>query len=138
GAFGAAPASGQETEGGAAPADDAGRFFQAAQRAYDEGRFVDAAHGFEQAFKIKPHPAPLINAGDAWDKAGEYALAARAYQKVLSLKQATEQDRIDATDRLTRISPKLGLIELVGNAKMRARIDDEEFRGGDRVYLFPG
>ena len=61
-----------------APADDAGRFFQAAQRAYDEGRYVDAAHGFEQAFKIKAHPAPLINAGDAWDKAGEYALAARA------------------------------------------------------------
>lgn len=122
----------------AAPADDAGRFFDAAQRAFKEGRYVDAAHSFEQAFKIKPHPAPLINAGDAWDKAGEYALAARAYQKVLDLEQATEQDRIDATDRLTRISPKLGLIELVGNPGLRARIDDEEFHGGDRVYLFPG
>lgn len=121
-----------------ATGDDARRFFDAAQRAFNEGRYVDAAHGFEQAFKLKPHPAPLINAGDAWDKAGEYALAARAYQSVLSLKEATEQDRIDATDRLTRIAPKLGIIELVGNSKLRARIDDEEFRGGDRVYLFPG
>ncbi|MGE0326576.1 MAG: tetratricopeptide repeat protein [Polyangiaceae bacterium] len=132
---GLATAQGADAE---APADDAGRFFQAAQRAYDEGRYVDAAHGFEQAFKIKPHPAPLINAGDAWDKAGEYALAARAYQQVLTLKQATEQDRIDATDRLTRISPKLGLIELVGNPGIRARVDDEEFHGGDRIYFFPG
>lgn len=118
--------------------DDARRFFDAAQRAFNDGRFIDAAHGFEQAFKLKPHPAPLINAGDAWDKAGEYALAARAYQSVLSLKAATEQDRIDATDRLTRIAPKLGIIELVGSSRLRARIDDEEFRGGDRVYLFPG
>src|SRR5690606_16244811 len=65
-----------------APGDDARPFYAAAQRAFNEGRYVDAAHGFEQAFKLKPHPAPLINAGDAWDKAGEYALAARAYQSV--------------------------------------------------------
>lgn len=136
--FSPVAAMAQAADDGAAPADDAGRFFQAAQRAYDEGRYVDAAHSFEQAFKIKAHPAPLINAGDAWDKAGEYALAARAYQQVLTLKQSTEQDRIDATDRLTRISSKLGVIELVGNSAIRARVDDEEFRGGDRIYFFPG
>lgn len=123
----------QEGEG-----DAARRFFDAAQRAFSEGRYVEAAHGFEQAYKHKPHPAPLINAGDAWDKAGEYAKAARAYQAVLALAAANEQDRIDATDRLTRISPKLGVIELVGSQQLRARIGDEEFRGGARVYLFPG
>ncbi len=128
----------QADEPEAEEGDAARRFFDAAQRAFSEGRYVEAAHGFEQAYKHKPHPAPLINAGDAWDKAGEYAKAARAYQGVLTLAAANEQDRIDATDRLTRISPKLGVIELVGSKALRARIGDEEFRGGARVYLFPG
>lgn len=136
-----AGAQGETGEGPAAPeaqGDDARRFFDAAQKAFAEGRYTEAAHNFQKAFDLKPHPAPLINAGDAWDKAGEYALAARAFTEVLELDNATEQDRIDATDRLARISPKLGVIELVGNPKLRARIDKEEFRGGDEIYLFPG
>ncbi len=117
---------------------DARRFFNAGQKAFDEGRYTEAAHAFEKAFKLKAHSAPLINAGDAWDKAGEYALAARSFQRVLNMKTSTEQDRVDATDRLARLTPKLGLIELSGAKTLRARIDDEEFRGGERVWLFPG
>ena len=135
-------AAAQEAE--AAPAeqsgrkDDARRFFTAARKAFDEGRYEDAARAFEEAARLKPHPAPIINAGDAWQKAGEYALAARAFQRVLKMKQASEQDRIDATDRLAQLQPKLGVVELMGADTIRAKVGDEEFRGGDRIYVFPG
>src|SRR5688572_32949982 len=78
--FGASPALAQAAdEPPPTPEEgDARHYFQSAQKAFAEGRFLEAARAFEEAHRIKPHPAPLINAGDAWEKAGEYALAARA------------------------------------------------------------
>jgi tetratricopeptide (TPR) repeat protein len=126
----------------AQPKEDSGamarRFFNAGQKAFAEGRFTDAAKAFEEAFRIKSHPAPLINAGDSYEKAGEYAQAARTYQRVLDLPESGEQDRADAVDRLSRLNPRLGILELIGDEETRARVDDDEFRGGNRVYLFPG
>ena len=137
---GAAPLWAQEakTEKQEDAAAMARRFFNSGQKAFAEGRFVDAAKAFEEAFRIKPHPAPLINAGDAWEKAGEYALAARIYQRVLEMPEATEQDRADAVDRLARLNPRLGIIEVLGDPSVRVRVDDDEFKGGQRVYVFPG
>lgn len=109
-----------------------------AQKAFDEGRYVDAARAFEEAFRIKPHPFPLINAGDAWEKAGEYAMAARIFQRVLELEQSTDQDRTDAIERLARLKPQLGLIELKGKPAVRVRVGGDEFHGGQRVYVYPG
>ncbi len=117
---------------------DAKYYFDAAQKAFAEGRFEDAARAFEEAARIKPHPAPLINAGDAWDKAGEYALAARSFERVLTLEQAMEQDRSDAIERLARLGPRIGSIELLGDKSARVRVDDEEFHGGERVHVLPG
>lgn len=118
--------------------DDARRFFTAGQKAFQAGRYVEAAKAFEEAFRIKPHPFPLINAGDAWEKAGELALAARTYQRVLVLEESGEQDRADATERLSRLAPKLGIIELKGESSIRARVNEDEVKGGDRVYVVPG
>ena len=115
--------------------DDARRFFNSGQKAFQAGRFVEAAKAFEEAFRLKPHAAALINAGDAWEKAGDSALAARTYQRVIELEQASEQDRSDATDRLAKLAPKLGVIELKGDSGLRARVDEDEFHGGQRVYV---
>lgn len=117
---------------------DAYRYFQAGQKAFNAGNFVEAARAFEQAFQILPNPAPLINAGDAWEEAGEYAKAARDYQKVVHLKGASDQDRTDAIDRIAKLKPDLGTIELLGKSTERARIDDEEFHGGEDVFVYPG
>jgi len=118
--------------------DDARRFFNAGQKAFAAGRYVEAAKSFEEAYRLKPHPAPLINAGDAWEKAGELAFAARVFQRVVKLEQSSEQDRAEATERLARLTPKLGTLELAGDPSVRARVDDDEFKGGDRVYVVPG
>jgi tetratricopeptide (TPR) repeat protein len=118
--------------------DEARRFFNSGQKAFQAGRFIEAAKAFEEAFRLKPHPAPLINAGDAYEKAGELAKAARTYERVMTLEQSGEQDRADATDRLAKITPQLGRIELGGGASIRVRIDQEEYHGGDRVWVEPG
>lgn len=118
--------------------DEARRFFNAGQKAFQAGRYVEAAKAFEEAFRLKPHPFALINAGDAWEKSGDTALAARTFQRVLKLEQSGEQDRGDATERLAKLTPKLGIIELQGDPSQRARVDQDEFVGGDRVYVTPG
>ena len=129
-----APAAHADTGG----KDEARRFFNAGQKAFKEKRFVEAAKAFEEAFRLKPHPFALINAGDAWEKSGDVALAARTFQRVMKLEQSGEQDRADATERLARLTPQLAVIELQGEASQRARVDQDEFVGGDRVYVAPG
>jgi tetratricopeptide (TPR) repeat protein len=119
-------------------AAEARRAFQAGQAAFAEGRFAEAADSFEEAFRIKPHASPLVNAGEAWERANEALKAARVYQRVLELPDAGERDRGEATERLARIAPELAAVVLVGDAGVRARVDGDEFQGGNRVYVLPG
>jgi len=142
--LGAAPCFGQAAEP-APPAEptaeqaaEARRAFQAGKQAFEEGRFQEAAESFEEAFRIKPHASPLVNAGEAWERGNEPLKAARVYQRVLELPEAGERDRGDATERLARIAPELAVVVLVGDASVRARVDEDEFVGGNRVYVKPG
>jgi tetratricopeptide (TPR) repeat protein len=112
--------------------------FQAGQQAFAEGRFEEAAKAFEEAFRIKPHANPLVNAGEAWERANQRLRAARVYQRVLEMEQAGERDRSDATERLARLATELGAIVLVGDTGVRARVDEDEFQAGNKVYVLPG
>jgi tetratricopeptide (TPR) repeat protein len=128
-------------EAPAANADEANRArqaFQAGQQAFAEGRFEEAAQSFEEAFRIKPHANPLVNAGEAWERANQRVRAARVYQRVLEMEQAGERDRSDATERLARLAAELGAIVLVGDPGVRASVDDDEFQAGNKVYVLPG
>ncbi len=142
--LGAQPCFGQAAEATPAAepspeqAAEARRAFQAGKQAFEEGRFQEAAESFEQAFRIKPHASPLVNAGEAWERANEPLKAARVYQRVLELQDAGERDRGDATERLARIAPALAVVVLVGDPTVRARVDADEFVGGNRVYVQPG
>jgi hypothetical protein len=91
------PAKGED------PAAMARRFFNAGQKAFAEGRFTEAAKAFEEAFRFKPHPAPLINAGDAWEKAGDRT--GGAHLPACRYGGRREQDRADAVDRLAQPNP---------------------------------
>jgi tetratricopeptide (TPR) repeat protein len=119
-------------------ANEARRAFQAGQQAFSEGRFEEAAQSFEEAYRIKPHASPLVNAGEAWERANQLLRAARVYQRVLEMEQAGERDRGDATERLARLATQLGAIVLVGEAGVRAKVDEDEFQAGNKVYVQPG
>ncbi|MDP6943064.1 MAG: hypothetical protein QF464_02850, partial [Myxococcota bacterium] len=56
-----------ETE---APAVAAKVLYQLAMTAYNEGRFFEAARGFDAAHAALPRPALLLNAARAWEQVG--------------------------------------------------------------------
>jgi tetratricopeptide (TPR) repeat protein len=72
--------------GGRAHADDAKlarQHFEDGSRLYDLGKFRDAAHEYEEAYKYKPDPALLFNIGQAYRAAGDAQEAVTAYKSYL-------------------------------------------------------
>lgn len=72
--------------GARASADDAKlarQHFEDGSRLYDLGKFRDAAHQYEEAYKYKPDPALLFNIGQAYRAAGDAAEAVTAYKSYL-------------------------------------------------------
>ncbi|MCU1280554.1 MAG: hypothetical protein JWM53_4100 [bacterium] len=72
--------------GRASHADDAKlarQHFEDGSRLYDLGKFRDAAHEYEEAYKYKPDPALLFNIGQAYRAGGDAGEAVTAYRSYL-------------------------------------------------------
>ena len=113
-------------------------YFVAGQKAFAKESYAQAARAFERAFDEEPHPAPLVNAADAWQRAGEFAKSARLCEKILALEGASEEDRQEATERLANLSEKIGTIEFKGQLGGAIVIGGETFDSGKRFYVLPG
>jgi tetratricopeptide (TPR) repeat protein len=50
---------------------------------YDLGQYIEAAHEYEAAFKLRQSPPLLFNIGQAYRLGGEYGSALRAYRSYL-------------------------------------------------------
>jgi hypothetical protein len=137
-AVAAEPEQAQTAPDAPAGTDSARTHFEAGREAFAEKRYADAAKSFEAAANISPHPASFINAGEAWEKAGDAVHAIRAYERVRMLEQASEQDRNDAVSRIEQLRNEVGTIKLVGSSKTRVLIGQESWHGGDRVFVEPG
>jgi tetratricopeptide (TPR) repeat protein len=104
----------------AATADDlrtAAELFKTGERAYAHRQFRDAASAFEEANRRAPRASALYAAAVSWDEAGETARAADDFELALSMQQGSELDdesRQDARARLSRISPRIAVVELDG------------------------
>jgi tetratricopeptide (TPR) repeat protein len=71
---------------GVAHAEDAKlarQHFEAGSKLYDLGKFDDAAHEYEEAYKAKSDPALLFNIGQAYRAAGKSQDAIVAYKAFL-------------------------------------------------------
>jgi tetratricopeptide (TPR) repeat protein len=62
---------------------DARTHWEEGTKLYDLGRYKDAAHEYEEAFRLKPDPAFLFNIGQAYRQGHEDELALRAYKGFL-------------------------------------------------------
>ena len=58
--------------------------FDKGQKAYNEGRWTDAAHHFADAYAQKPFPQFLYNVGASLHRAGDTLGAVKAYQQYLN------------------------------------------------------
>ncbi|HEU5293661.1 MAG TPA: tetratricopeptide repeat protein [Burkholderiaceae bacterium] len=88
------------------------RAFDAGTKAFEQGRWTDAARHFSEAYASKPFPQFLYNVGASLDKAGDTMGAVKAYQQYLNaMPNADDADKVRA-----RIQT---LLERSGDALMR-------------------
>lgn len=109
----------------------AGESFREAQAAFERRDFAAAAAAFEAAAGFALHPAALLSAGDAWDRAGEPARAAedcdhaRSLPDLAAVSAAEHVDYArDAAACLERLRPRVALIDVRGPTPATVRVDD--------------
>jgi hypothetical protein len=120
-------------------ADSAAELDKKARAAFDSGDFTKAARAFEQAYRVKPHPATKYNAGFAWDRAGELARAADAYEAALNAEGLDDGRANAARERLAALKPQLGYLFVqkpIGATVSVAHVDKLPIPA--KLHLTPG
>lgn len=86
--------------------------FDNGQKAYQQGRWTDAAHHFAEAYAQRPFPQFLYNVGASLHKAGDTMGAVKAYQQYLNaFPDAPDADKVRKTIQF--------LLERAGAALMK-------------------
>jgi hypothetical protein len=113
--------------------------FRQAQAAFNRREYAAAAAAFEKAAELDPHPAPLVNAAQAWELAHDYVRAAEDCDRVLGLPSVAEPFAQAARDELGRVGGSVGTLDLVGPRTFAAHVDDgPEVRLPARRRVTPG
>ncbi|WP_329611186.1 tetratricopeptide repeat protein [Sandaracinus amylolyticus] len=111
------PARAQQAEG----VDDEARIhFELARRYYDTGRFLEAAHEFEAAFRLSPHDELLFNVYLAYRDAGEDAQALAALRRFVTALP-------EGSDRRVQLEARVQVMEarIAAEAQGRAAPEDD-------------
>jgi tetratricopeptide (TPR) repeat protein len=91
-----------------AVAQNAAELDKKARAAFERKDFEVAARTFEEAYRLKPHPATQYNAALAWEKAGELARAADAFESALDSEGLDDGRATASRERLAALKRQLG------------------------------
>ena len=112
---------------------------QQARAAFERGDFRQAAQRFQEACLAAPHPATRYNEAMAWERAGEPARAADAYERVLA-SEGLDAERVRAArERLAELERSLAVLSIrqpAGGAASVAHVVDAGIPL--RAHLQPG
>jgi Tetratricopeptide repeat len=97
--------------------------FEAGKRAFANGQYVTAAEHFQQAALISPHPATLINAAEAWERAGEPARAVELCDRITAMPYADARFADAAVTMGRRLAPKIATVDVTAPQGGLATID---------------
>lgn len=115
---------------GAEASDDAraqaSQSFREAKAAFARRDYGAAAAAFEQAAKLAPHPAPWLNAAEAWEKRGDLVRAAEDCDRALEVPEGDPSLRKEAEARLQQVLAHVGTFEVLGARSFSVRIDQGE------------
>ena len=89
------------------------KVFAEAELAYQDEEYQRAAELFELADQTKPHPAAMLNAARARERAKQPARAADNYAECLRRSGLSASDRDFAKQRLVELRAKLGRITIL-------------------------
>ncbi len=101
--------------------------------AFTQRQYARAAEAYEEAARLSPHPAPLINAAEAWELDGNFVRAARSCDAVLelaaTLKGSTDAQVLSQTEkRLARVLRRVSTLEVEGPETLIFQMDQGEYR----------
>lgn len=118
---------------------DASALDKKARDAFERKDFAGAAEAFEEAYGFRPHPATKYNAAFAWEKAGEKARAADAYEAALNSDGLDAKRSEAARSRLSVLKPQLAYVILekpIGGTVTAEHAKDVPIPA--RIHLEPG
>lgn len=124
----------------AAPQADskrAAQSFAVGKSAFARGEYSVAAAAFEQASQYSPHPAPLLNAAEAWELAGNPVRAAEMCDRVFDIENLDDKFRQAAMQQLAKVTPKIATLEVKLPDGARGNVDGAEV-GAHKMRLSPG
>ena len=122
-ALACAPAAAQAPppDGGVAPpppsssdVDIAKAHFNTGEAYYAHERFADAAHEFEEAYRLSGKAPLLYNVGKSYDGGNDFARALDAYRRFLAAAPADSHDRPFVEKRVELLQTLVGRIDLAG------------------------
>lgn len=97
--------------------------FRQARAAFNRGEFAAAGAAFEQAARFVNHPAPLLNAADAWERAKDFVRASVLCHEAKSIAEAASDFANAAEACLVRLAPHVAVVQIEGPAGTMAAID---------------
>jgi hypothetical protein len=115
----------------------AARAFIEGQAAFDKGDYRQAGEAFEAAYALRRHYAPLWNAAQSWQRAGDDLRAANLLDRFLQEAPADAPDRQAATAALVDVGRRLGRVQIQLVGAEQPKIDGART---DRAttYVAPG
>jgi hypothetical protein len=120
-------------------AQNAAELDKKAREAFNRGDFEVAARTFEEAYRLKPHPATQYNAALAWEKAGELARAADAFESALDSAGLDDGRATASRERLAVLKRQLGYLFVTKPIGATATIAHAEaIPIPAKVHLSPG
>jgi hypothetical protein len=119
-------------------ADPAATAFDEGTRSFRQGQYAEAAEAYERAASLRAHPLPLVNAAEAWERAGHAVQAANACDRALALGVEGEmRPKIEA--RLRRILRQIGTLDISGPPRFGVRVDGADvLHAPARLRVSPG
>lgn len=113
--------------------------FREAQGLFSAGEYAAAATAFEDAARIAPHPAPLLNAAEAWQRANRPASAAADCDRALALPALDAAHRADAERMLAKLSTTIATLRIDWSGFVAIQIDGASVPNDKtRVRVAPG
>jgi tetratricopeptide (TPR) repeat protein len=100
--------------------------FNTGQIYYERGRFPDAAHEFEEAYRLSNRAELLYNMGKAYDGSSDAARALRAYRRFLAnVKESPDRAWVEGrVDQLAKIVGRLDITSTVAGSTVK--LDGQE------------
>lgn len=120
-------------------ADEAAELDKKARAAFEAKDYQGAAEAFREAYRNKPHPATRYNEALAWDKGGELARAADAYEAALEAEGLDAGRTEAARTRLAALKQQLAYVSVenpIGGTVTSEQIDNAAIPV--RFHLAPG